>query len=80
MHSPLIVVPTYNERENLELLLPLIFESLPTAHVLVVDDDSPDGTGQLADDWAKKDDRVFCLHRAQKEGLGRAYLAAFHGR
>ena len=77
MSQPLIVIPTYNELENLQLLVPLIFEQLPQAHILVVDDNSPDGTGQLADELASTDERVFCLHRTQKEGLGRAYLAGF---
>jgi dolichol-phosphate mannosyltransferase len=77
MSQPLIVIPTYNELENLQLLVPLIFEQLPQTHILVVDDNSPDGTGRLADELAARDARVFCLHRTQKEGLGRAYLAGF---
>lgn len=77
MSQPLIVIPTYNELENLQLLVPLIFEQLPQANILVVDDNSPDGTGRLADELASTDDRVFCLHRTKKEGLGRAYLAGF---
>jgi dolichol-phosphate mannosyltransferase len=77
MSHPLIVIPTYNELENLRLLVPLIFEQLPHTHILVVDDNSPDGTGQLADELAAEDTRVFCLHRTEKEGLGRAYLAGF---
>ena len=77
MSRPLIVIPTYNELENLRLLVPLIFDALPHTHILVVDDNSPDGTGRLADEIASSDDRVFCLHRTAKEGLGRAYLAGF---
>jgi dolichol-phosphate mannosyltransferase len=73
----LICVPTYNERENLPLLVTAIHAELPQAHVLVIDDNSPDGTGQLADELAKGDDRVHVLHRARKEGLGRAYIAGF---
>ncbi|MBM4292234.1 MAG: polyprenol monophosphomannose synthase [Deltaproteobacteria bacterium] len=73
----LIILPTYNERENLDSALTAIFEHAPWAHVLVVDDASPDGTGALADAWAARDGRVRALHRAGKEGLGRAYLAGF---
>jgi dolichol-phosphate mannosyltransferase len=73
----LIVSPTYNERENLEIFLSRIFEFAPGAHVLIVDDNSPDGTGQLADDFAAKDPRVKVMHRAGKLGLGSAYREAF---
>ncbi len=75
--KPLIVVPTYNERENLPPLLDRIFDVVPQVEVLVVDDNSPDGTGQLADARAASDPRVHVLHRAGKEGLGKAYLAGF---
>lgn len=74
---PLVVIPTYNERENLPGLLDAVHAALPVADVLVVDDNSPDGTGQLADARAAGDGRVFVLHRAGKQGLGRAYLAGF---
>ena len=77
MSKPVIVIPTYNEVENLNTLIPSIFEYLPTAHILVVDDNSPDGTGELADRWSDEDERVFCLHRKEKAGLGKAYLAGF---
>ena len=77
MKRPLIVIPTYNEVDNLSSLIPAIFEHLPETHILVVDDNSPDGTGELADRWSEEDERVFCLHRTKKEGLGRAYLAGF---
>ncbi len=74
----LIIVPTYNERENLEPLAEAIFAVGPF-HILVVDDNSPDGTGVLANSLAERyPDRLFVLHRAAKEGLGRAYLAGFH--
>lgn len=72
-----ICIPTYNEAENLPLIVPAVLAAVPAAHVLVVDDDSPDGTGQLADELADDDDRVHVLHRTGKEGLGKAYLAAF---
>ena len=73
----LVVVPTYNERTNVPLLVPAILIQDPRLEVLVVDDNSPDGTGQLADDLAKNDARVHVLHRAAKQGLGKAYLAGF---
>jgi dolichol-phosphate mannosyltransferase len=73
--SVLIVVPTYNEITNIETLLAGIHAAVPTAHVLIVDDNSPDGTGKRADEIAASDSRVRVLHRAGKEGLGRAYVA-----
>ncbi len=73
----LVVVPTYNECENLPQIIPAILAADPRVEVLVVDDGSPDGTGQLADEFAAKDGRVHVLHRATKQGLGRAYLAGF---
>lgn len=77
----LVIVPTYDERENLEPLVAGIFEhtaSLPCGvEILVVDDQSPDGTGELADALSEADPRVHVLHRTRKEGLGRAYLAGF---
>lgn len=72
-----ICIPTYNEAENLPLIVPAVLAAVPGAHVLVIDDDSPDGTGQLADELAAADERVHVLHRTGKEGLGKAYLAAF---
>ena len=73
-----ICLPTYNERENLEPMLRALGEVLPDdARVLVVDDSSPDGTGQLADELAEELSYVGVLHRPRKEGLGPAYLAAF---
>jgi dolichol-phosphate mannosyltransferase len=73
----LIIVPTYNERENLPIVLGKIFDSVPEAHVLVVDDGSPDGTGALADERAASDPRVHVMHRTEKNGLGPAYIAGF---
>src|SRR5215218_2725938 len=74
----LICLPTYNERENLEPMLKALRE-LPVEdlHVLVIDDNSPDGTGDIAEQLAAADERVHVLHREQKEGLGPAYLAGF---
>ena len=74
----LVIIPTYNERENLPLIVGRLHAARPEVHVLVVDDGSPDGTGELADDLALNDpDRVHVLHRASKAGLGAAYLAGF---
>jgi len=73
----LVCVPTYNERNNLPLIVPAILEQDARLDVLVVDDSSPDGTGEIADEMAAADPRVHVLHRASKEGLGRAYLAGF---
>ncbi len=73
----LIITPTYNERENLPSFLAGVFAVLPEAAVLVVDDNSPDGTGALADEAAARDPRVQVLHRPGKMGLGSAYLEGF---
>jgi dolichol-phosphate mannosyltransferase len=73
----LVVIPTYNERENLTPILRRLHESLPAVHVLVVDDSSPDGTGELADKLAADDKRIQVLHRTEKAGLGAAYVAGF---
>lgn len=71
----LVTLCTYNERENLAALIPEIWRVVPAANVLVVDDNSPDGTGRLADDWAARDPRVRVVHRPAKLGLGTATLA-----
>jgi dolichol-phosphate mannosyltransferase len=73
----IIVLPTYNERENLAGIVAAILAAEPSTNVLVVDDNSPDGTGALADELAHADARVSVLHRAGKQGLGSAYLAGF---
>ena len=73
----LVIIPTYNERENLPQILPRLLALPVKVDVLVVDDNSPDGTGQIADEFAAKESRVHVLHRAGKEGLGRAYCAGF---
>lgn len=72
-----VVLPTYNEAENLGPIAAAIVAALPAVTVLVVDDNSPDGTGRLADDLAIGDPRIRVLHRAAKQGLGRAYLDGF---
>jgi len=73
----LVVVPTYNEVENLERILGRLHDSVPDAHALVVDDGSPDGTGALAEKLAAADARVHVLRRTSKSGLGPAYVAGF---
>src|SRR5690242_10980010 len=73
----LVVIPTYNERINLPLIVPQILQQDPRLEVLVVDDNSPDGTGRLADEMAAAEPRVHVLHRPGKAGLGKAYLAGF---
>ena len=73
------VVPTYNERANLEELVEKIWQYASDLHILIVDDNSPDGTGELADELGRKyPDSLFVLHREKKEGLGRAYVAGFN--
>ncbi len=73
----LVIVPTYNESRNLPQIVPAILAQDVRLEVLVVDDSSPDGTGALADDMAARNPRIHVLHRGEKEGLGRAYLAGF---
>ena len=73
----LVVVPTYNERENVASIVGRVRAAVPAAHVLVADDSSPDGTGQIADGLAAADDQVHVLHRPGKAGLGAAYLDGF---
>ena len=73
----LVVVPTYNEAANLPSIVPQILAQDPRLDVLIVDDNSPDGTGELADQMAAADGRVHVLHRPGKGGLGKAYLAGF---
>jgi len=72
-----VVLPTYDEAENIESVSTAILAALPAATLLVVDDDSPDGTGRLADALAAADPRIRVRHRALKQGLGRAYLDGF---
>ena len=72
-----LVIPTYNERENLGPIIERLHAALPSADVLVVDDGSPDGTGEQADRLAAADTRVHVLHRTEKAGLGTAYVAGF---
>ena len=73
----LIVIPTYNEKNNIQFLYAKIREHARGAHILIVDDESPDGTGQVADSLSKKDPLVHVLHRSGKLGLGTAYVEGF---
>ncbi|MFC9288231.1 polyprenol monophosphomannose synthase [Streptomyces sp. NPDC057052] len=75
--TALVIIPTFNEAENIKSIVGRVREAVPEAHVLVADDNSPDGTGKLADELAATDDHVQVLHRKGKEGLGAAYLAGF---
>ena len=75
MQRTIVIIPTYNEVENLPLLVPQVLEQDPSIEILVVDDNSPDGTGKLADDLATTTGRVHTLHRPSKQGLGAAYRA-----
>ena len=72
-----VLIPTYNERENLPLIVARVRECVPDVDVVVLDDNSPDGTGQVADELAAADPKVTVIHRQGKEGLGAAYLAGF---
>ena len=77
MHSTLIVMPTYNERDNLPRMAQQLLQLQAKVDLLVVDDNSPDYTGKLADELAAQHPEIHALHRAEKNGLGRAYLAGF---
>jgi dolichol-phosphate mannosyltransferase len=77
MNKTLVVVPTYNERENLPPLSQRLMSLPVEVDMLVVDDNSPDGTGKLADEIAARNPRLHVLHRTEKNGLGRAYIAGF---
>ncbi|MFI1468178.1 polyprenol monophosphomannose synthase [Streptomyces wuyuanensis] len=73
----LVIIPTYNEAENIEPIVSRVRAAVPEADILVADDNSPDGTGKIADELSAEDDQVHVLHRKGKEGLGAAYLAGF---
>ncbi|MGK9147918.1 polyprenol monophosphomannose synthase [Plantibacter flavus] len=77
MESTVVIIPTYNERENLERIVARVRVATPDVQVLVVDDNSPDGTGEIATALAAADTAVHVLHRAGKEGLGAAYKGGF---
>jgi len=73
----LVIIPTYNESENIERIVTRTRDAVPQAHILIADDNSPDGTGKIADALAAAEDHVHVMHRLGKEGLGAAYLAGF---
>jgi dolichol-phosphate mannosyltransferase len=74
----LIIIPTYNEKDNIGLLVPAIDKTVPEVHILVVDDASPDGTSAFVKEMGKRRNNLFVLDRPRKEGLGKAYVAGFH--
>jgi len=77
MDNAFVIIPTYNERDNLQRLVEQVLQQSPSLHLLVVDDNSPDGTGQLADELSMVNERVSVLHRPAKMGLGSAYRDGF---
>ncbi len=72
-----VIIPTYNEKENIEKIIPAVLEKDERLSVLIVDDNSPDGTGDIVDRMAGENPRILVLHREKKEGLGQAYIAGF---
>ena len=77
MGDRLVIIPTYNERDNVRSIAEAVFIVVPDAEILFVDDNSPDGTGRLIDEMVAADPRVHVLHKQDKQGLGRAYIAGF---
>jgi dolichol-phosphate mannosyltransferase len=73
----LVIIPTYNELENVRLITGRVRAAVPEAHILIADDNSPDGTGAVADELAAADDHIHVMHRLGKEGLAAAYMAGF---
>ena len=77
MKKALVIIPTYNEKENIREIIPEILKKDPSINVLIVDDNSPDGTGKIADELANENSRIKVLHREKKAGLGTAYKTGF---
>ena len=77
MNLKLVIIPTYNESDNVERVSSAVLDAVTDADLLFVDDNSPDGTGQLIDELITRNDRIKVLHRKEKDGLGRAYIAGF---
>ncbi len=76
--KPIVVIPTYNEKENVAVLAAAVLENLPSeGRILFLDDNSPDGTGEIIDGLCAQEPRIAVMHRLKKEGLGRAYVAGF---
>ena len=76
----LVIIPTYNERENVERITARVRAAIPEADILIADDNSPDGTGAIADRLSRVDDQIHVMHRLGKEGLGAAYFGRSGGR
>lgn len=77
MAKPIVIIPTYNEKENVKAIAAAVLENLPDGEILFVDDNSPDGTGRICDGMAAENPRIHVMHRESKAGLGRAYIAGF---
>ena len=77
MNDKLVIIPTYDERENVQPISEAIFQVAREMNILFIDDNSPDGTGEILDEVAKRDDRVDVIHKEGKAGLGRAYITGF---
>ncbi|MBI9021254.1 MAG: polyprenol monophosphomannose synthase [Verrucomicrobia bacterium] len=77
MSDTLIIIPTYNESQNVGPIAEAVLDAVPDVNILFVDDNSPDGTGHLIDTLVQNDERIHVLHRKEKDGLGRAYIAGF---
>jgi dolichol-phosphate mannosyltransferase len=77
MTDTLVIIPTYDERDNVGPISRAVLDVAPTANLLFVDDNSPDGTGRLIDDLCGEDSRIYALHKGEKAGLGRAYISGF---
>ena len=77
MNKPLVIIPTYDERDNVQAIAEAVLNHLPDGDVLFVDDNSPDGTGKILDEMVSANPRIHVLHRSGKQGLGRAYIAGF---
>lgn len=77
MDKTLIVIPTFNEADNVQPIADAVLSAAPDVNILFVDDNSPDGTGHLLDQMAEKNERIHVMHRLEKDGLGRAYIAGF---
>lgn len=77
MKQALVIIPTYDEKDNVRPVAAAVLKAAPGAHLLFVDGNSPDGTGRIIDEMAQDDPRIFALHQVKKEGLGRAYIMGF---
>lgn len=77
MQKTVIIIPTYNERQNVEPIAQAVLDAAPDVEILFVDDSSPDGTGEIIDQMVEKEPRIHVMHRKSKDGLGRAYIAGF---